>query len=305
MNGTRLARGLAFLVVASLAAVPAPAVAAPRIIEVHPGPHAIQDALGGAHAGDILNVHTGAYRVPNGLVVNKSVVIRSAGDGVVTVDGRCKVRYTIQATANNVRLRGLRVIGADEGFGDYPAEVDFMFVTTGEVSNSLAVDTCKAAGGGAEYGISVFQSGPVKVLDNETSGFSDSGIYIGAIVDTGSGTLVVRGNHTHNNVRGVIVEDSAGGTIAVVGNRVRHNLRPGGETTAGIYLTSSDGVRVNANTVTNDGEDGIVLDANSDGNRVIGNAISRHDTDLRNDGTGNCFTGNTYATHTGDVSTAC
>ena len=42
---------------------------------------AIQDALAQAHAGDTLNLHAGRYRVPNGLVVGKSVVIRSAGIG--------------------------------------------------------------------------------------------------------------------------------------------------------------------------------------------------------------------------------
>ena len=114
-------------------------------------------------------------------MIDKGVVVHSAGDGTVTVDGRCLVRFTIEATASGVRLRGLRVVGAAEGFGPYPAEVDFAAVRTGEVSGSTTVDTCKDASGdgGAEYGISVFGSGPIQVVGNETSGFTDSGIYIG------------------------------------------------------------------------------------------------------------------------------
>jgi parallel beta-helix repeat protein len=297
---------VAGLAAVALALVPvAPAGAAPRTVQVHPGPQALQHALASAHAGDTLNVHAGTYRVPEGLVVAKPVVIKSAGDGVVTVDGRCKVHYTIQATANNVRLRGLRVVGAAEGFGAYPAEIDFIGVTTGEVSGSVAVDTCKVVGAGAEYGVSVFSSGPVKVLDNETSGFADSGIYIGAITDTGDGTLVVAGNDSFRNVRGIIVEDSFGGSISVTGNRIHHNQRSGGETNAGIYLTNSDRVRLSGNTVATDDEDGIVLDGASDHNRVVDNTISGHTADLRNDGSGNCFTGNTFATSSGDVSHAC
>jgi parallel beta-helix repeat protein len=279
---------------------PAPAEADPRVFQVHPGPNAIQSALAAAHANDILNLHAGVYRVPNGLTVNKPIVIRSAGDGVVTIDGRCQVGFTIDVNANNVRLRGLRVVGADEGFDSHPAEVFFSFVTTGEVSGSVAANTC----GGAEYGISVFNSGPIKVLDNTAFGFDDSGIYIGGIVNTGDGTLMVRGNRSRDSMQGIIVENSSG-TIAVVDNRVRHNLRDGPLANAGIYVRNSDGVRIRDNAITNNGADGIVLDPTSDLNRVIGNTLANHDVDLRNQGSGNCFTGNTFATSEGDVSDPC
>jgi parallel beta-helix repeat protein len=292
----------------ALAVQAVPASARSQVIQVHPGAHAIQDALQDAHAGDVLNLHAGAYREPDGLVVDKAVVVRSAGDGTVTIDGRCMVRYVVQATANDVRLRGLRVVGAAEGFGLYPAEVDFTGVRTGEVSGSVAADTCKngSGQGGAEYGISVFGSGPIKVLGNVTFGFTDSGIYIGAISDTGNGTLRVQDNVAHSSSRGVIVEDSSA-SIAVTGNRIHHNRRVGveGDTNAGIFLHNSDGVRIRDNTITNDDENGIWLDPDSDHNRVVGNTISGHTADVRNDGSANCFTGNAFATHAGDVSRAC
>ena len=307
---------LAMAVVAAVAAVlfaTHVAVAAPdavgqRIIQVHPGPNAIQDALADAHAGDVLNLHAGVYRVPEGLAVGKAVVVQSAGDGTVTIDGRCKVGFTIQVSTNGVRLRGLRVVGAAEGFDLFPAEVHFSGVQTGEVSGSVAVDTCKDASGdgGAEYGISVFTSGRIQVVGNETNGFTDSGIYIGNITDTGNGTLRVQDNVTHSNSRGIIVEDSSA-SIAVTGNRIHHNQRVGveGSTNAGIFLHNSDQVRVRDNTIVNDDENGIWLDPTSDHNRVIGNTISGHDEDIRNDGSDNCFTGNTFTTHTGEVSQGC
>ncbi len=282
-----------------------PANADTTTIQVHPGPHAIQDALEQAQRGDTLNLHAGFYRQPHGLRVDKPVVIRSAGDGVVTITGMCKVGVTIAVAANNVRLRGLRVVGADARFRFLPTEVDFTNVRSGEISDSVARDTCGKAGHPAEYGINVFNSGPIKVLRNDTFGFEDSGVYIGGISDTGDGTLMVRGNTMHGNVRGIIVEFSSA-TIAVVGNLVRHNQRAGEEfTNAGIFLHGSDGVLIRDNTVTNNGPDGIVLDDASDLNRVIGNGVHGHTADLHNDGGSNCFSDNDYDTSSGDVSEAC
>ena len=93
----------------------------------------------------------------------------------------------------------------------------------------------------------------------------------------------------------------------MTGNRIHHNRRVGVEESvnAGIFLHNSDRVRLRDNTIANDDENGIALDVASDHNRVIGNTISGHAADIRNDGSGNCFSGNTFATHEGDVSQAC
>ena len=79
-------------------------------------------------------------------------------------------------THGGVTLRNLKVEGADEGFGDYPAEVFLVGVPSGKVTNVRTIDTCHA-----EYGISAFSTGPVKVTDNFGRGFDDSAIYIGTI----------------------------------------------------------------------------------------------------------------------------
>jgi parallel beta-helix repeat protein len=300
----RRVAAVAVALVAAMLVAGGSANADPAVIQVHPGPHAIQDALEQAKRNDILELHAGIYRQPHALRVDKSVVIRSAGDGVVTISGMCKVNDTIVLAANNVRLRGLRVVGAADGFGFFPSEIDFNGIRTGEVSNSIAQDTCDEP---AEYGINVFNGGPIKVLDNETFGFTDSGIYIGGINDTGNGTLMVRGNLTHGNDRGIIVEDSTA-RVVVLENVVRHNRLQGEfPTNTGIFLHASDGVRVRGNTVTNNGEDGIWLDENSDHNRVIGNVVHGHTTDLRNDGQSNCFSDNDYDTAGGtqDVTEPC
>jgi parallel beta-helix repeat protein len=301
-------RAVVLAAIAMIALLAPPAGAAAHVIQVHPDPNAIQDALAKAQAGDILNVHAGTYRVPDGVDVGKRVTVRSAGDGVVTIDGRCGVQYTILVTASGVHIRGLRVVGAAEGFGAYPAEIDFVSVRGGEVSGTTAIDTCRdtSGDGGAEYGISVFSSGPIQVLDNRTSGFTDSGIYIGAISDTGNGTLRVQDNVSWANSRGVIVEDSSG-SIAVLGNTLHHNRRVGveGTTNAGLFLHNSDGVRIRGNSIARDDENGIWLDADSDQNRVVDNTISGNAADLHNDGSANCFTGNSFSTSTGDVGTAC
>ena len=74
---------------------------------------------------------------------------------------------------------------------------------------------------------------------------------------------------------------------------------------AGIFLHNSDQVRLRDNTIANDDENGIWLDEASDHNRVVGNTISGHAANVRNDGGANCFTGNVFTTHAGDVGQAC
>jgi parallel beta-helix repeat protein len=261
------------------------------LVDVYPGPHAIQAAVNGANAGDTLNIHAGTYR-EHVNVPKTNLTLQAAGDGKVVVDGQCTTRYTIYITAAGVSIDGLTVKGADEGFGPYPAEVNFESVSTGSIRNSVLRDSCNA-----EYGVNVYNSGAIAVSSNKARGFSDAGVYIGNISSTGSGVLLVQGNESYGNSRGVIVEDSVGGIIKVIDNLIHDN------TSAGIFLTNSDGVRVKRNTVTNNGNAGIDLDANSDGNQIIGNSASGHTYDLRNEGgASNCWQNNTYTTSQGTIS---
>jgi parallel beta-helix repeat protein len=258
---------------------------AATVIEVFPGPNAIQNALAQAVSGDALSIHTGTY-TEHFSVTTTNVTLASAGDGLVTVDGACVNRWTIQVLADGVTIRGLALRGGTFG------EITFTRVKRGRIIGSTATDSCAEA----EYGINVYLSGSIVIRNNVTSGFGDAGFYIGSITSTPFGALVIQRNETFDNVRGIIIEDSAGGIIQAVQNNVHDN------TTTGIWLHNSDGAVVRGNTVTNDGADGIEVDPTSDDNTISLNTVSGHTYDLANEGgTGNCFLSNVYTTSLGDI----
>ena len=295
-----LVGGLAALML--LAQLPS-AVAA--TIDVKPGPNAIPKAIAKAHAGDLLRVHDGTYG--GGFDIDKRVTLRGVG-GRPLIDGRCNHRATISTAHSGVHLDHLKVVGAAEGFGQFPSEVDFRGLARGTIHDLVIHDTCGYVPDGAEYGINVFNSGQVEVSDNQiTGGFSDAGIYIGGIVDTGGGQLRVINNASYLNHRGVIVEDSGfNGIVVVSNNSIHRNLGNGVEGThAGIFLHNSDEVRMRGNAVRNNGNFGINIDSNSDNNRLFDNTVHSQWTDLENDGSGNCGSGNTFGSVSGNPLGSC
>jgi parallel beta-helix repeat protein len=131
---------------------------------------------------------------------------------------------------------------------------------------------------------------------NRVTGFTDAGIYIGGIIDTGAGTLMARLNDLFRNDRGIIVEDSVGVSLLVRYNIAHDNFNDG------IFLHNSDGILVQRNTVFDNTRAGIELDALSDHNLIGGNRARGNLFDLANDGgTGNCFINNTYTTSWGTI----
>jgi parallel beta-helix repeat protein len=260
------------------------------VIEVFPGPDALKNALAQAKAGDVLNIHVGTY--PEHVsITTPDLTLRAAGDGEVTVDATCSSATTMNVQADGTTIRGLRVVGAGQ---NNPIEINFGQVATGRVLNSVVEDTC----GGAEYGINLFRSQTIRVVGNTATGFGDAGIYVGAITSTQRGPLVIQGNASYGNVRGIIVENSAGGKIRVTGNDVHDNR------TTGIWITNSDGVRVDGNLVQDNTYSGIELDSLSNGNLIRANTASGHQYDLANDSgaAGNCWVNNIYTTSLGDIS---
>jgi parallel beta-helix repeat protein len=205
----------------------------------------------------------------------------------VTVDGRCRAEEVFAVRAEDVWIQNLTVVGG----GFY--EIDYRFLTSyALVGGNTVKDTC----GTAEYGINLFDVGPMAVKDNVAHGFSDSGIYVGGITNTGGDTLVVAGNEVYGSSRGIIVEDSAGVSMDVGYNNLHDNQ------TSGIHLTNSDGILVEYNQARNDGTYGIDLDASSDNNLVRRNTARGNTFDLANlGGTGNCFRHNHYDTHQGTI----
>ena len=300
-----LAAGIAGCVAAFLLACASNASAA--TIEVTPGPNAINNAIARAHNGDLLRIHDGTY--PRAVTVDKRLTLRGVG-GRPLVDARCNHRAAIKVLSNGVRFDHLKVVGAAEtpSEGPFPSEVDIVGVATGAVHDVVIHDTCGAPEEGAEYGINVFNSGPVEVSGNKaTGGFSDAGIYIGGIVDTGGDPLRVVGNQTYLNHQGIIVEDSGGdGIVQVANNNVHHNIGAGVEGNRnGIFLHRSDRVRIRNNTVRANGDAGVFLDSDSDHNRLIENTITGNPVDLLNDGTANCGSGNHIGSRSGNPLIPC
>ncbi|HKH14007.1 MAG TPA: right-handed parallel beta-helix repeat-containing protein [Solirubrobacterales bacterium] len=299
---TALAAGVAGAVVLALAQF-AP-LASAATIEVTPGPNAINKAIDKAHNGDLLRIHDGTYR--GAVIVDKRLTLRGVG-GRPLLDARCNNRLATRITHAGVTLDHLKVVGAAENpSGPFPSGVDFEFVATGTVHDVIVRDTCGAEG--AEYGINVFDSGPIEVSQNlATGGFSDAGIYIGGITDTGGSPLRVVRNASYGNHQGIIIENSGlDARIQVAHNSVHHNTIPGeAHPDTGIFINNSDRVRLRDNSVRNNGHFGVNISPTSDHNFLFDNTITGNAIDLNNEGSANCGSGNTIGTRSGNPLIPC
>lgn len=290
---------MAACALAGLAALAAAAPAAgARTIDVHPGRDAIGEALDEARSGDRLRIHGGRYHeAPQ---IDKRVKLLAAAKRRPVIDGDCETRFVIDVRHGGVRLERLEVVGASEGFGPVPSAVNFAGVPTGTAKELVLRDTCDA-----EYGINVLASERVRLVDNLATGFSDAGLYVGEITSTGGGVLLVRDNDAYGNTRGMVVENSAGGDIRVMENAFQDNTIPGEGTPSGIFVTNSDGVLLERNAFRDNGQVGIHLTSNSDFNRLFENTAEGHTTDLLNEGSGNCGSGNAFVTTAGNPLPPC
>jgi parallel beta-helix repeat protein len=256
--------------------------------DVFPGPGAISAAVQAAGPGDTLVVHAGTYH--EAVAVDKPLTIigdRSGHRPVVT--GDCLARVTILAQVGGVSLRWLTVKGADKAVGGYSSAVDFTSVSSGSVRQLKLVDTCHAL-----YGVNVFNTGPFSIRDNEAVGFSDGGIYIGGVNDTAGGRILAAGNYSHDNNRGLIVEDSGGLADIVVKNNVLDDNRVVSEfNRSGIQITNSDGVLIEGNVARHNAKYGIWLDDESHDNHLFDNRFAHNSFhNVLDEGTRNCGTGN-------------
>lgn len=271
--------------VAPLAAPGQDGSAAPeRIVVKQPAPNALQEAIDAAAPGDKIRVQRGHYR--EALLIEKPLKLVGVGKRRPVIDAECQVPNAITVTSPGVTLKGLKVIGA----GPH-AEVDFLSVASGRTHNLRLRNTCDT-----EYGINVFGSGALTITANRATGFTDAGIYIGDITNTQGGTLLASGNETDGNNKGIIVEFSAGGDILVENNEVHDNTLAGIGESVGIFVFDSDGARLIGNRVRNNGSVGVHLTTNSNGNVINDNEITGNPTDVRDEGSGNCGSGNTFST---------
>ena len=282
----------ALALLALVTCVPAAADNSKRKIDVRPGPNAIAKALDRADDGQVLRIHKGRYQ--GAVTIEKRVKLVGVGRRRPVIDAGCASPSTVGVLADGVRLRWLKIVGADTG-----DEVTFAEVSGGRANNLVVRDTCDA-----EYGINVFNTGPIEIRRSRALGFDDAGFYIGEITSTGNGAIRLRGSQSHQNHRGLIVENSSGGEIRVTrnefhGNVVSVDVFP----PTGVLINNSDGVLVEANTISDNGTFGLLLSSGSDGNVINRNAFFGNPVDIENQGSGNCGSGNEFTT--GDALPPC
>jgi parallel beta-helix repeat protein len=286
----------AALLAVALAVAPDGIAKSKHRIGVRPGPDAIGRALDRVAGGGVLRIHKGRYHEE--LTVEKRVKLVAAGKRRPVIDGDCDAQITLAVRADGVRLKHLKVVGADESAGPFPSEVDFRGVSGGIANDLVVRDTCDA-----EYGINAFDAGGVEIIGSRAVGFSDAGLYVGEIR---SGPVEVTGNESYGNNRGLIVENSespVANYIQVRDNEFHDNNIPGFTGPTGILINNSDGVVMQGNQVRSNAEFGLHLSPTSDRNVVTNNAIVGNPIDIRDQGTGNCGSGNSF--ETGDALPPC
>ena len=79
-------------------------------ITVRPGPNAITKALERVKEPGLLRVRSGHYR--EAFAIDKRVRLVGVGRRRPLIDAECAARSTIEVRADDVRLRGLKVVGA-------------------------------------------------------------------------------------------------------------------------------------------------------------------------------------------------
>lgn len=265
--------GWRFLV---LAALLAGSPAGGAVIDVFPGPGALQAAIDAASDGDMLRVNGGTYA--EAITIDKRLRVRRGPDPVI-IDAGCSAAAAIAIAADRVNLSDLTVRG-----GTFFA-IDIQQRDRVTVRGMVIQETC----GTAEYGVNVFASDHVSLQNNQAGLFNDAGYYIGGIPD--GARVSVRKNSAANNTYGILVEDS------VASVRVQWNDVGIGNGT-GIFLHNADRITVLRNTVSFNTGAGIEVDATSDDNRLTRNVLTGNGIDVVDNGSSNCWRGNEFASGT-------
>ena len=264
-------------------------------INVKPKPDALQKAIDKAKKGDTLLVQDGVYR--EDVRVTKPLDI-IGDEGRPTITGQCDEDIIIDVQSRGVTLEHLKVKGATEAGGP-GYTVNFIGVPTGTAHDLKVEQSCEPEDS-PQYGINLFDAGNIQITDNRTyGGFRDAGIYVGSISDTRGKELLVDGNESDGNNRGIIIEESDSNeqTIVVSNNEVHDNDSTPGITDqpTGIYIHASDGGLYDNNTVSDNGTYGFDIDAPSDDNEFFDNVADGNDVDFNDQGSGSCGSGNSFS----------
>jgi parallel beta-helix repeat protein len=256
------------------------------MIHIEPGPGTpVQDAIDAASPGDTVALAAGNY--PEHIVIDKSLKLRGRGYFFVDIskaailDGECSPGPVITVAADGVKIVDLLIAQDAEGAVHMTGRDRVTLRKVFAASNCISPNA-------ATYDIQ--QSTGVRLIKVWAAGYtggSPSGIRIGSTLP--GGRVLVRSSVVVRADVGVLVQNSGPASVFLVGNDVNFNG-------TGIRLESSDGNVVSQNDLVNNIDAGIVLDASSDGNRVIGNTVAGSTTDVSDAGTGNCWKNNQFTT---------
>jgi len=271
-------------------------------ISVSPGPGTpVQDAINAAVPGDTILLAQGGY--PEAVVVDKSLQLRGGGGdihkGLTFINPGCNAPTALTIAADDVTVAGLTMSSGTVS----AISVQNSHRVRLKIVGALAYGAGSGLGCGTElYGVDVFQSTDVKMSDGPiygsifglpgTMGFGVAGIYLHGLAPR-SGINVLR-YFSDGNVNGIVVENVTGPSAV----RLHHDYISAHDT--GILLINSSHVRVEGSYVNDAAAPnpnvGIHLDATSSHNSIFLNKISGYDSDVLDDGTNNCWRGNSFVT---------
>lgn len=255
-----------------------------RRVTVNAGPGTpLQDAIDAASPGDSL-VLSGVFA--EGIVVDRRLTLiggRSGRGWTDSIEAPCGVPSAILVTADGVRLRGIGVSGGSEA----------VVRVSGADRVQVEVYARSRVGCGTAYGVDVVSSTRAVVRRSLVNGpFAVANVRV-ADSALDARNLVHRVGIADAPGDAIRVEGAAPGGVRLEGNAVAH------PTFLGIRLREADGCVVRRNAVVpsngmTPSSGGILVEAGSDGNRIVANTFRSTAQDVLDLGTGNCWDRNVY-----------
>lgn len=280
------------LVAGSVAVAAMPAGVHARSVVVSPGPGTpLGDAIAGARPGDVITLADGVYS--EAVVIDKPLGFRTAQPwnvAQVVIDAGCSVPTAVTVASNDVwwRLGGVTIRGGTESAVDVLGTSGFI------VHRFRAERTCPAT----RFGLRIDAATRAKVNRFDVDGFVEAGVLVAHLPEQARMT-VAHGFARHCG-RGVLAEDDLSGLLL-------KDIEITDSEIAGIELRDTAAVKVKINRINGklDGSTavGIWAGPGSTGSLLLGNEIAGHVADVADDGTSNCWKGNTFTSGTIDPNT--
>lgn len=220
---------------------------------VYPGDK-IQDTIDITNDGDVIYIHGddgSPWTYTENIILDSSITILSAGDGVVTIQAANTNQpvITINSCGIGSIIQGFNITGATNAFGVYFNSTCNCLLTGNTISSNF-------------IGLFV-QNGNNNTINGNTI---QSNGWLGIGVDNSTGNIINGANQIFGNFEGIYLVNSANGNT-ITGNNIYNNFN------AGInILNGSTGNNISQNTLFNNSVIGILI-RGSDTNTVSGNTI--------------------------------